>query len=98
MWKRAPLPMILMRLIAPAVTIALSIFSSILLSPQKSTPVRHRNAGFLTMPPNQHFDHIGDTTMLQFGGFPNGVFDARIDAEIQRSDFGSCHGMIVLLE
>jgi hypothetical protein len=56
--------MMLILLMAPAATIALIIFSSILLPREHLALFRNNDAAVITMTADQHLDHIGHTPVF----------------------------------
>jgi len=79
--------------LAPAATIAFNILSSILIPPEKVRLFRDRDTGMIAVSANQDFDHVGDAAMLTRGRFAHSFLDGRIDAQIERGDFGFRHAV-----
>jgi len=71
-------------LMAPAATIALIIFSSILLPREHIALVRNDDAGVVTVPADQHLDHVGHTPVLLVRSLAYGFFHAGVDSEVER--------------
>lgn len=78
---------------APAATIALNIRSSILVPREKVGLFRNCDATLITVAADQDFDHIRDAAVLARGCFTHRFLDGRVDAQIQRRDFGLGHAL-----
>jgi hypothetical protein len=87
--------MMLIRLIAPAATMAFIILSSMLIPRSQLALLWNSDAGFLTVPANQDLDHVRDASVFQVSGFAHGFLNTRIDSQVERCDFGSGHAHIV---
>jgi hypothetical protein len=72
----------LILLMAPAATIVLSIFSSIMFLWEKVALFRNGDASIVTVSTDQHLNHVGDAAVVSVGGLTDRFLDARVDTQI----------------
>ncbi len=98
MWKRAPLAMMLIFLIAPAATMALSILSFMLVPREKVRLFGNRDAFVIAVAANQDFDHVRNAAMFHRSSFAHGVLDGRINAQVQRRNLRFSHAVHCIVD